>query len=88
MQANLHAPVTFNIVNTACISLDSYIDHVLAQGIPTIFAHDTLTGPNCDQLHGSEQFQSLVNSILASSPDCANSFLVVTLGKRIAPYGP
>ena len=76
IQANLPAPTTFNIANTACVSLDSYIDHVLAHGIPITFAHDSITGPNFDGLHGSEQCRSVVNSILASAPDPANTSVV------------
>ncbi len=34
IQANLPAPSTFNIANTVCMLLDSYIDHILAHGIP------------------------------------------------------
>ena len=76
IQVNLPAPATFNIADTACISLDRYIDHVLAHGVPITFAHDSLTGPNLDGLHGSEQCRSVVNSILASSPDPANTSVI------------
>ncbi len=99
IQANLPTPTTFNIINTACISLDSYIDHVLAHGIPITFAHDSVTGQNYDGLHGTEQCQRVDNSILASSPDpktppslqvtCGlTGFLVAMLGNGIALYGP
>ncbi len=50
-----------------------YIDHVLAHGI---FAHDSLAEPNFDGLHGSKQCRSVVNSILASSPDPSNISII------------
>ncbi len=46
IQTNLPAPTTFNIANTVCISLDTYIDHVLGHDIPITFAHDSISGPN------------------------------------------
>ncbi len=54
MQTNLLVPITFNIANTECISLDGYIDHVLGHGIPITFAHDSISGPSLAGLHGSE----------------------------------
>ncbi len=65
IQINLPVPTTFNIDNTACISLDSYIDHVLGHGIPITFAHDSITGQHIVGLHGSKQCQTAVDSILA-----------------------
>ncbi len=46
IKTNLPVPSIVNIANTACISLNSYIDHVLGHGIPITFAHDSTTGPN------------------------------------------
>ncbi len=39
MQTNLPVPTTYDIANTACISLDAYIDHVLGHGISITFAY-------------------------------------------------
>ena len=77
MQTNLPVPTTFNIANTACISLDAYIDHVLGHGIPITFAHDSISGPSLAGLHGSEQCRNVVNSILANTPDPANTSVMV-----------
>ncbi len=68
IQMNLPVPTTFNIANTACISLDAYIDHVLGNGIPTTttFAYYSITGPNLVGLQGSEQCWKVVNLILAN----------------------
>ncbi len=38
IQVNLPTPIPFSIANTACISLDAYIDHVLDHGILITFA--------------------------------------------------
>ncbi len=73
IQTNLPVPTTFNIANTACISLDAYIDHVLGHGIPITFAHYSINGLNFTGLHGSEQYRNVVNSILANAPDPAIS---------------
>ncbi len=54
VQINIPVPTTFNIANTACISPDAFTDYVLAHGIATIFAHDSLAGPNLVRLHGLE----------------------------------
>ncbi len=45
IQFNLSVPTAFNIANTACISLDSCIDHVLGHGLPISFAHGSIKGP-------------------------------------------
>ncbi len=76
---NLPVPTTFNIANTACISLDTYIGHVLGNGIPTTttFAYYSITGPNLVGLQGSEQCQKVVNDILANAPDPANTSVMV-----------
>ncbi len=69
IQTNLPVPATFNIANTACISLEAYIEHILGHGIPTLFAHNSTNGPNFAGLHGSEQNCRMVNIILANAPD-------------------
>ncbi len=51
IQTNLPVPTTFTIANTACISLDAYINHVLGHGIPITFAHDSISSPNLTGLH-------------------------------------
>ncbi len=77
IKTNLPVPTTFNIANTACISLDAYIDHVLGHGIPITFAHDSISGPNMTDLHGSERCRKVVNNILANAPDPANTSVMV-----------
>ncbi len=66
-----------NIVNSACISLDANIDHVLGHGIPITFAHDSITGPQIVGMHGLEQCQMVVNSVLANVPCPANTSVMV-----------
>ncbi len=78
VKTNLPVPTTFNIANTACISLDAYIDHVLGHGIPITFAHDSTMGSNFAGMYGLEQCQMVVNSILANSPDPANTSVMVS----------
>ncbi len=71
IQTNLRVPTTFSIANTACISLDAYIDNVIGHGIPIKFAHDSKTSSNFVGLHGSEQCWTMVNGIVANAPDPA-----------------
>ncbi len=77
MQTNLPVPTTLNIANTACISLDAFMDHVLGHGKPITFAHDSINGPNFTGLHGSEQCCNVVNSILAHAPDPDNTSVMM-----------
>ncbi len=76
-QFNLPVPTTFCIANTACISLDACIDHVLGHGIAITFAHDSTNGPNFAGLYGSEQFWRVVNSIITNAPDLTNTSVMV-----------
>ncbi len=77
IETNLPVPSIINIEHTACISLNSYIDHVIGHGIPLTFAHDSISGPNLAGLHGSEPCRNVVNSILANESDPANTSIMV-----------
>ncbi len=78
VQTNLPAPPSFNISNKACISLDACIGNVLGHEFPIIFTHDSLIGTDFVGLHGSEQCQRVVNGILASASDPANTSVMVS----------
>ncbi len=75
IQTNLPVP-TFNIANTAYISLAAYIDDVLGHGIPITFSHNSITGSHLEGLHGLEQCQRVVNSILANTYPANTSVMV------------
>lgn len=78
IQANFPVLVTFNFANTACKSLNAYLDHVLSNDITIAFDHDSLTGPNFEGLNSSEQCQKVVNSILANSPNPTNTSFIAS----------
>ncbi len=72
-----HSTLLIQYEYTVWISLDACIEHVLGHGISIIYAHDSSTRPNLVGLHGSEQFQRVVNGILTNIPKPANTSVKV-----------
>ncbi len=86
VQTNLPVPTMFNIANSACVSLDDSIDHVLV----TTYQICLLIIIQLDQILLDCMLQSkfciVMNGILANAPDPANTSVMVDGGQLISRW--